>query len=47
MEKVGEEIKKRFESDFFISFDKNYDAFYKEVLNETTSKEKIKKTSQK
>ena len=47
MEKVGEEIKKRFESDFFISFDKNYDAFYKEVLNKTTSKEKIKKGSQK
>jgi len=38
MEKVGEEIKKRFESDFFVSFDKNYDAFYKEILNQNTKK---------
>lgn len=45
MEKVGEEIKKRFESDFFVSFDKNYDAFYKEILNTNTDKEKSKKES--
>jgi hypothetical protein len=32
MEKVGEELKKRFESDFFVSFDKDYYSFYKEVI---------------
>jgi hypothetical protein len=45
MEKVGEEIKKRFETDFFVSFDKNYDVFYKEILNTNTDKEKSKKES--